>query len=1395
MTGSTPSEPEEKAGASDTTAASPQPAPGGACAVVGIGASAGGLEAASHLLARLPADTGMAIVLVQHLDPKHESSLERILAKATALPVHEAKDGVAVEPNRIYIIPRDTTMTIAGGILKLKPRGDARGPHLPVDAFFRSLAEDRQSGAIGVVLSGTGSDGTLGVEDIKAAGGITLAQDEESAKFTGMPQSAVRSGCIDVVSTPEGIAEEIARIGRHPYVAASPSVEHALPGDDEAGFRKILMLLRNSFSVDFTGYRDTTIRRRIMRRMVLNIKEDLAEYARVLEKDGSEREALYQDILINVTGFFREPEAFEALKQTVFPEILKNKPPDAPIRIWVPGCSTGQEAYSLVIALLEFLDDKTGSPAIQVFATDLSERFSLHKAREGIYPESIEAEVTPERLRRFFTRQDGKYRINKTLRELCVFAKQNVVADPPFSRVDLISCRNLLIYLTPPLQKRVIPTFHYALNPNGFLLLGAAETIGAFSDLFTPVDRAHRVYAKLTSTARHHPHFAADAVRLGQTRAARDNEARPAPVDWQREADRVVVGRYAPPGVLVNDNLDVVQFRGETGAYLKLAAGAASFNVLKMARDGLLLELRSALAECRVRNAAVRRAGIRVRGDSEMSETRSIDLSVEPVKAPGTSEQCFLVLFEEAPLAARPDARKTDESRTTAARPSAGIARWLRRRSVGASTGEASSPEAKDAEVLRQELASTREYLQSVIEEQDASNEELKSANEEILSSNEELQSTNEELETAKEELQSVNEELTTINEQLQNRNAELSRLNDDVNNLLANANVPMVAVSADLRIRRFTTAAARLLNVLPTDVGRPIGNLRPSIDIEDLEPVIAKVIDKVEVHEREVLDREGRHHLLRIHPFRTADNQIDGAVVVLFDIEEVTSQAARLRQKAALIDLSSDAIIARDRDSVITFWNHGAQDMYGWSAEEAVGKVSHALLQTSAGGGTDIDALLHGRDRWQGEVTHTRRDGSRIVVESRHVVHRAENGDVLGILEINRDTTDRKRMMDELERNADDLAVADRRKNEFLATLAHELRNPLAPMSNGIHVLDAIGSQEPRAVEAREAITRSVGHMTRLIDDLLDISRITRGHIELRREHVDIGAAVGEVLPAFRAMSGAANRALSVRMPREPLYVDADPVRLTQIVENLLHNAIKFTDEGGRIEVALERDAGQAVLKVRDSGIGIAAENLSRIWDPFVQADTSLERIRGGLGIGLALVHSLVELHGGTVAARSDGLDKGSEFVVRLPIVVGKPAVAKPDRPPESRAAPATLSGRRVLIVDDNVDGANSLAALLRLMGNDARTVNDGPGALRVALEYQPDIILLDIGLPGMNGYDVARALRHDVANGKPLIVAVSGYGSREAVERSVEAGFDAHFVKPMEIGALEQFLASKRH
>ena len=831
---------------------------------------------------------------------------------------------------------------------------------------------------------------------------------------------------------------------------------------------------------------------------------------------------------------------------------------------------------------------------------------------------------------------------------------------------------------------------------------------------------------------------------------------------------------YSPPGVLVNEDFQVLQFRGETGAYLRPAPGEATLNVLKMAREGLFLEMRSAIAEAHVRKAEVWHRNIRIRGDAG---SRRIDLRVLPVRVSGRSEECFLILFEENRAGARsyPSVSASADGGSAPGR----IRQWLQRLSPAG--GHSASPEDTVAGNLRRELASTQDYLQSVIEEQDAANEELKSANEEVLSTNEELQSTNEELETAKEELQSVNEELTTVNEQLQTRNLELSKLNDDVTNLITSTNLPMVAVGVDLRIRRVTPAAGKLFNILASDVGRPIGNLKPAVDVPDLETLIPEVIDKVSACEREVRDRDGRHHLLRIHPYRTADNRINGAVVVLFDVEEVTSQAERLRQKAALLAMSSDAIIARDKDSIITFWNHGAERTYGWTPDEAVGRNSHLLLQKDPGGaGGEIDAMLRAHDRWQGEITHVKRDGTAIVVESRQVVDRGPGGEVSAILEINRDVTERKRILDQL-------AEADRRKNEFLATIAHELRNPLTPVQNGMELLNRIESASPEAGRVREMIERNLCRMTRLIDDLLDISRITHGHIELRREPIDANDVVREVEAELRPLAETSGKKIALRLSAEPVFVDADRIRLVQIVENLLHNAIKYTDDRGRIEIAVTRDEREVVLHVRDNGIGIEREALPRIWDPFVQIDTAFESRRGGLGLGLTLVRTLVDLHGGSISAASDGRGKGSEFAVRLPRIDERPA-RKPDSESTGRAgAKARPRGHRILIVDDNVDAADTFAALLKLLGHDTRTAGDGSSALRAAREFRPEVVLLDLALPGMNGYEVARKLREAPENGSMLIAAVTGYGAPEDRQRSAEAGMNLHFVKPLDIDALQ--------
>src|SRR5688572_8259533 len=841
--------------------------------IVGIGASAGGLDAFVQLLQHLRPDTGMGFVLVQHLDPRHESRLTDLLARATEMPVTEASHGVAIQPNHVYVIPPNANLAVSRGVLHVTPRTEGRGPHLPVDFLFRSLAEDEQTRAIGVVLSGTGSDGTLGLSEIKAIGGITFAQDEKTAGHSGMPRSAIDNGCVDFVLSPAQIADRLGEIGEHPYLAPDPAQPLAGPTAAES-YQRILAVVQAVTGVDFRLYRDTTIKRRILRRMALHGQRSISEYADRLKSDASEVDALYHDLLINVTSFFRDPMMFEELKAGVFPQIVEKRSPIDPVRIWVPGCSTGQEAYSLAMALEEFLDTQAVRIPMQIFATDLSDQTALDKARAGVYPESIEAEVSPARLRRFFKREDHVYRIDRRLRDACVFARQNVTTDPPFSHLDIVSCRNLLIYLATPLQKRVLRTFHYALDTPGFLILGAAETVGEHTDLFEAVDRGHRIYVKKQVAVRHVP---VPEQRLPSTAGTRRTTP-PAPQarDFQKEADRILLGRYAPPGVLVDDNFEILQFRGRIGAYLEPPAGEPTHGLLKMAREGLFLELRNAVIEARKSGQTVRRDGIRVRSNDEVKE---VDVEVIPVRQPGAGS-CYLVLFHESGDATDRPPVVVPARETTPAE------------------------DASEQVQLRQELSATREYLQSMIEQQDAANEELRSANEEILSSNEELQSTNEELETAKEELQSANEELTTVNEQLQRRNAQVDLANNDLTNLLSSTSIPVVMVGGDLRVRRFTEPARRTMNLLPGDVGRPLTDLNVATIVPDLDQIIGDVIDRVQPYEREVRDRDGRWHMMRVHPYRTAENKIDGAVIVLVDVDRFHRSQEALRQTTAKLAL-----------------------------------------------------------------------------------------------------------------------------------------------------------------------------------------------------------------------------------------------------------------------------------------------------------------------------------------------------------------------------------------------------------------------------------------------------------------------------------------------------------
>lgn len=816
--------------------------------IVAIGASAGGLQAFTDLLGAIPEKPGFALVFVMHTDSRDSSLLRGVLARKSKMPVEIAADGAPITINRLYIPPPGTFVFIEEGHFRLQKR-DRSSPALPIDACFRSLAEDHGNRAIAVVLSGTASDGTLGIKAIKAEGGITFAQDD-SAQSLDMPHNAVLTGAIDFVMSPPDIARELVRIAQAPYMSsAAPAT-----GIGDSDLSRVFQLLHMTHDVDFTHYKKSTLERRIRRRMTLHHLDTIDEYVSYVENKPSEVEALYNDILIRVTGFFRDPEVFDALCTEIVPQMLRDRV-NEPLRVWVPGCATGEEVYSLAICMVEAVHDGGLACPVQIFGTDISDQ-SIDRARAGFYPAEIESEITPERLRRFFVRTDGGYRVTQSLRDCCIFARQNLTKDPPFSRLDLVSCRNVMIYLGTVLQRRVMSIFNYALRPNGFLLLGSSETIGNFAELFVSVDRRHKIYMKRNAPKAAALGFSMPARTEIAGRHRMEEDITAAAPNVFREADRVLLTRYSPPGVLINDQMDILQFRGRTSAFLEPAPGAATLNLFKMAREGLIGELRTAVHAARKKDTSVRREGIRVAANGSSIVA---NIEVIPFK-PTTGEQCFVILFEEVP----PEPKK-GKTKSKKVEP---------------------EPESRHAQRLKRDLDATREYLQSIIEEQEAMNEELRSANEEIQSSNEELQSTNEELETAKEELQSSNEELTTLNEELENRNAELAEANNDLINLLASVEIPIVMLDAEMRIRRMNPGAQRTLNLIPTDVGRPIRDLKMTLRDNDIEPMIHSVIENLEVREARVQHQNGQWYSLRIRPYKTTENKIEGAVLVMVDVD-----------------------------------------------------------------------------------------------------------------------------------------------------------------------------------------------------------------------------------------------------------------------------------------------------------------------------------------------------------------------------------------------------------------------------------------------------------------------------------------------------------------------------
>jgi two-component system, chemotaxis family, CheB/CheR fusion protein len=1452
--------------------------------VVGIGASAGGLESLERFFGAMPVDSGMAFVVVQHLSPDFKTLMAELLARYSDMAISLAVDDELVETGHVYLLPPGKEIEIRRGRLQLSRKEPHAVPH-PIDVFFRSLAEDMGPRAVAIVLSGSGSDGSRGIVDVKAAGGVVLAESVETAGFSGMPASAAATGVVDFVGAPHELATHLSGVPTPPLAASAGEPLEPPPSEPMA---QVLELLDRQFGVDFTRYKLTTVSRRLERRVGLKGLLGMADYVEVLRDDPVELGSLYQDLLIGVTRFFRDPDAFGFVEQHVIPEIIARVPASEQIRVWVAGCASGEEAYSLALLFHEQLERAGRPPNLKVLATDLH-RTSLDTAATGIYAREQLAHLDPDRRARYFVETPAAYQVSPELRSLVVFAPHNVMKDAPFTRMHLISCRNLLIYLRPEVQRSVLSYFHFGLVSSGVLLLGASESVGTLSHEFSTLNERWKVYQKRRDVRLIEPLHLTPARLAAPERPQPLDGGRSHRVDPQLLAtyDRLL-DRYMPPSFLIDENARLIDSFGGAERFLRPKARRPTGNLLDMLDGDLRTVIAGALSRVTRERSAATCPSV---GVEEDGARRDYLVRVELVQQARADQGHLLVTLHPA------------ESET-------GV--------VSAPTdGEVSVAQASHERMqsLEGELSYAREILQSTIEELETSNEELQATNEELVASNEELQSTNE-------ELHSVNEELYTVNSEYQSKIEELQQLNADIGHLLEGTEVGTVFLDRDLRIRRYTERIGRVFRIQDRDMGRQIRDFSYSLQRPTLIAEIERALHDGVITEDEVRDENGRPHFLRILPYRVGarargagseapeDRPISGVVLTITDISALDGARRRLAQLSAIVESSEDAILRKDLSGRIETWNQAAERLYGYSAEEAIGRDVRFLCTPE--GARDVDDLLTAIRRGE-RIDHVttmrvRKDGTPIDVsvtispvldeDGRVVAASAIARDITALRTAQRDAEERQERIQQLldstaeaiygvdlsgtctfcnracsrllgyrdpaeligrdlheivhrgqtasnrhdcrltsafrgggaahssdevfwradgtffaaeywshpiERGGkligavvtflditerrqaeEDVRAAARRRERFLALLSHELRNPLAAILNAIRVLGAQAGADEIQERARHVIDRQGRHMARLLDDLLDVSRITSGKFELRRERVHIDDAVTAAVEALEPLLRDHGLTLATSLPETPLMVDGDSARLQQVVANLLSNAARYSSAGSRVELSLRTEGTSAVLSVRDWGVGIDAAFLPRVFDLFAQSEQATRVARGGLGIGLTLVRRIVELHDGTVEAKSAGPGLGSEFIVRIPRSTGR--ADQTSQPPSGG-----VESCRIVLVEDQMDAREMLRALLELRGHSVVDVGDPREAIATISRELPDVALVDIGLPDLSGYEVARAVRSCPGGEQIFMVALTGYGSQADVRAAEEAGFDAHLTKPAEPERLFQLLSRR--
>jgi two-component system CheB/CheR fusion protein len=1367
--------------------------------LVGIGGSAGSIAALRAFFQAIPESSGMAFVVVIHLAADHESVLTQLLQQVTRMRVLQVQADQRVEPDTVYVIPPGKALSAADDELRVTDLPRGRGRHVAVDLFFRTLADCYGPHATAIVLSGMDGDGAIGIKRIKERGGLTVAQDPQEAEYSGMPRAAIDTRMVDWVLPVGEMGDRLMQLPEaqerklHLPPEEPPEIPHSTPQEPqaEAGLREVLTFLRTRTGRDFTGYKRATIVRRIARRMQVNGTDTMGGYLGCLRTQPGEAPALLQDLLISVTNFFRDRECFAAL-QPHLAAMVRGKSSSDVVRVWVPGCATGEEAYTLAMLLCEQARELEAPPLIQVFATDLDEE-AIRIAREGVYPSTIEADVSQEFLRRYFTREHRGYRVRREVREQVLFAQHDLLKDSPFSRLDLVSCRNLLIYLTRPSQQRVFNTFHFALRPQAVLFLGASETCEEAGNLFSISDKKHRVFVQRpTARAPLAPPVGAStlaqALRLhtaqeeGPSIGGRSFVQPPVPGRQPRPGeDRFIswgslhlrlLETLAPPSILVDNEHDIVHLSPGAGRYLQYAGGEPTRSLLRVIHPGLRIEVRAALSEA---GQTRHMAEVRVPRVTVDGHESAINVRAWPVQDMGLD--LFMVVLEQRPL-------------------------------VGIEPSEPAEASQHDlvASHLDRELERLKTQLRETVEQYEASTEELKASNEELQAMNEELRSATEELETGREELQSINEELTTVNHELKSKVDELGHANSDIHNLMDATAIATVFLDRGLQIMRYTPTAVQLFNLIPSDVGRPLAHLATRLEYPGLSADAERVLERLVPIEREVGLPDGTWFLTRLLPYRTVDDHIAGVVLSFIDITERKQAEEALRfsreQLRLILENARDyAIVATDLDRRITTWNPGAERLLGYSEFEALGRNARMIFteEDRAAGVPEAEAetaLAEGRagdDRF-----HERKNGSRFWASG--VLMRMEDrgGQAVGFVKVLRDQSEARENRRVLEQSQADLMAAlkaneevrrrleqeDAAKDRFIAVLSHELRNPLASISNSAELMLTGRLAPAESRRAVEVIHRQSLATKALLDDLLDVSRLTLGRFNLHLSRVRLSDLLMTAVDSARPMVEGAGHRLQVELPPVGVLVVVDPGRIVQALLNLVGNAVKYTPRGrGVIRISCDLQPNAVSVLVADNGQGMVPGAVEDMFGMFVQGHGNGTRAREGLGIGLALSRDIVDLHGGSLTGSSAGPGLGSTFRLTLPLAdVG-------DEPSQKAPAKGFSSARqplRILLADDNVDASWSLASLMRLGGHSVELAADGAQALARLEEGGFDAAVLDIGMPGIDGYQLARLARCAAWGERLALVAATGWGQISDRLHALEAGFDEHLTKPITAEAL---------